>query len=391
VTGLVLTGARLVSADHDLDGAWVEVRGDRISRVGDRRSGPPDGLPRVDVSGLVLVPGLVDVHQHGGGGGSYGSGPGPAARAVAFHRAQGTTTSVASLVSAPLPDLHRQLADLAPLVEDGLLAGVHLEGPWLNPARRGAHAASALLAPRPEDVGALLAAGSGHVRMVTLAPELPGAAAAVGQLTAAGVVVAVGHTDATYAQTREALRLGARAGTHLFNAMRPLHHREPGPVGALLESDAVVELITDGVHLHPAVVTGAAAALGPERTALVTDAVAAAGMPPGRYRLGDREITVADGVVTGPDGEIAGSTGTLAEALRFAVSVAGVPLRTAVTAATATPARLLGLPDVGSVRPGARADLVLLTPELSVAGVLHRGAWVRELPAAGGAEERGDG
>jgi N-acetylglucosamine-6-phosphate deacetylase len=216
--------------------------------------------------------------------------------------------------------------------------------------------------------------------MVTLAPELPGGLAAVARLAEAGVVVALGHTDATYEQTCEALRRGARAGTHLFNAMRPVHHREPGPVVALLESDAVVELIADGVHLHPAVLAASARMLGAERTLLVTDAMAGAGMPDGSYSLGEREVTVAGGVARKADGTIAGSTATLADALRFAVTMAGIPLRAAVAAATSVPAGLFGLDGVGHLRPGARADITLLSADLRPVGVLFGGRWARSLP-----------
>jgi N-acetylglucosamine-6-phosphate deacetylase len=375
--GVVLTGARLVGNEFDGVEGWVEVRGQRIAAVGERT--PPAATASIDIGGLLLMPGLVDVHQHGGGGGSYDGGPAAAMEAVRFHRAHGTTTSMASLVSAPLDVLEEQVRALVPLVEDGTLAGIHLEGPWLNRARAGAHAPAALLRPRPEDVDRLLAAGRGSLRMVTLAPELPGGLDAVEQLTAAGVVVALGHTDADYATTREALRRGARAGTHLFNAMRPVHHREPGPVPALLESRAAVELIADGVHLHAAVLGLAARTAGPARTVLVTDANAAAGMPDGPYRLGERLVTVTGGVARGRGGEIAGGTGTLADAVRFAVAEAGVPLQAAVAAATSTPAALMGLPDVGRLAVGAWADLVLMTPDLRVAGVMHRGAWARAL------------
>ena len=383
MTGSVLlAGGRLVTADEDVPGAWLELRDGRVHAVGQGTPPPHEGTS-VDASGLLILPGLVDVHQHGGGGGSYGHRPTDAAEVVHFHRMHGTTTSMASLVSAPLDVLAGQLGGLAPLVRSGLLAGVHLEGPWLSPQRAGAHAPAALRLPDPADIARLLAAGEGAVRMVTLAPELPGGLEAVDRLTEAGVVVALGHTDATYEQTHEALRRGARAGTHLFNAMRPVHHREPGPVLALLESGAVGELIADGVHLHPAVLAATARALGPDRTMLVTDAMAGAGMPDGSYSLGDRDVTVAGGVARKADGTIAGSTLTLAGALRFAVTVAGVPLQSAVAAATSVPARLFGLDDVGHLRPGARADVTLLSTDLRPAGVLFRGRWARSLPDGG--------
>ena len=378
---LLLTGGRLVTATDDAVNAWVHVHDGRIAAVG---AGPAPELGgsvrRVDVSGLLLLPGLVDIHQHGGGGAGYEGRPEDVAEAVHFHRMHGTTTTVASLVSAPLTDLEQQLGRLAPLVRAGLLAGVHLEGPWLSPARAGAHRRSALALPDRGNVARLLTAGDGAVRMVTIAPELPGAPAAIEQLAAEGVVVALGHTDATYAETRDALRRGARAGTHLFNAMRPVHHREPGPVLALLESDAAVELVADGIHLHPAVLADAARVLGPGRTVLVTDAMAGAGLADGTYHLGGRDVTVTDGVARGAGGEIAGSTVTLLDAVRFAATVAGIPLQAAVAAATSAPARLLGLPAVGHLSPGARADVVLVTPELRPVGVLFGGRWARSLP-----------
>ncbi len=204
-------------------------------------------------------------------------------------------------------------------------------------------------------------------------PELPGALAAVESLVAAGVVVAVGHTDATYDETRAALAAGATAGTHLFNAMPPLHHRDPGPVGALLESSAYVELVADGVHVHPSVIS---LAWRDGRTALVTDAMAAAGAGDGAYRLGALSVEVRGGEARLPSGAIAGSTATLDAALRMAVSAAGVPLPEALAAVTSTPAAMLGLRDVGALVPGAWADLVVLSDGLEVERVMRRGAWI---------------
>ena len=375
---MILGGGSLVTADGVVPG-WVRVTGARIDAIG-HGAAPDDDADLVDVRGLLVMPGLVDVHQHGAGGASYDEGPAAAEEVVLSRRRSGTTSCVASLASAPIEVLEARLSSLAPLVASGLLAGVHLEGPWLNPARAGAHDRTALIDPFPEDVARLLAAGDGAVGMVTLAPELPGGLAAVEQLTGAGVVVAIGHTEATYATTRDALARGATAGTHLYNAMRPVHHREPGPVVALLESGAAIELVGDGVHLHPAVLGGTARLAGPGRVVLVTDAMAAAGMPDGRYRLADREVTVSDGVARGAGGELAGSTITLADAVRFAVAAAGVPLHEAVTAASAAPADLLGLPGVGRLTPGAWADVVLMTPDLQLLGVLFRGEWERPLP-----------
>jgi N-acetylglucosamine-6-phosphate deacetylase len=213
--------------------------------------------------------------------------------------------------------------------------------------------------------------------MVTLAPELPGGLDAVRRLSALGVVAAIGHTDATYDQARAALDAGASVGTHLFNAMRGLHHREPGPVTALLEHpDAYVELIADGVHLHPAVLR-LAATRKPHLAVLVTDAMAAAGAGDGDYRLGDLSVQVRDGTARLADsGTIAGSTLTMAAAVKFAIRFAGLAIEDVVRAATASPAAMLGLTKVGALRPGYRADLVVLDEQLDVLRVLHRGVWV---------------
>jgi N-acetylglucosamine-6-phosphate deacetylase len=258
-----------------------------------------------------------------------------------------------------------------------VLAGIHLEGPWLSPRRAGAHDIELLVEPKPADVDALLEAGRGHVRMVTLAPELPGGLDAIRRLTAAGVVSGIGHTDATYDEARAALDAGASVGTHLFNAMRKLHHREPGPIAALLEHpDAYVELIADGVHVHPAMLRLAARAK-PHLTVLVTDAMAAAAAADGTYTLGRMTVDVREGVARlSEGGAIAGSTLTMAAAVRYAVRVAGLPLDEVIRAATLSPATMLRLDRVGALRPGYRADLVVLDDDLQVRRVLHRGAWV---------------
>jgi N-acetylglucosamine-6-phosphate deacetylase len=227
-------------------------------------------------------------------------------------------------------------------------------------------------------VETLLEAGRGHVRMVTLAPEIPGALEAIGRLVDAGSAAAIGHTDATHEQAVAALDAGASVGTHLFNAMRPLHHREPGPAGALLAAEeARVELVADGVHVHR-VVIGLAAAVAPGRLVLVTDAMAAAAAEDGNYALGGLRVTVRDGVARlDGTGAIAGSTSTLLDCVRYAVLDAGLSLEVAIAAATSTPASLLGLEGVGELRPGGHADLVVLDDDLGLRGVLRRGVWVR--------------
>jgi N-acetylglucosamine-6-phosphate deacetylase len=358
---------------------WVQTRGQRIDECG---AGPPPRQPDVDLPDALVVPGFVEMHAHGGGGGSYADGSGAdILGAAAFHRRHGTTTTLASLLTAPPGDLLTAVGALADSTRAGIVAGIHLEGPWLSPARCGAHDCEQMRNPEPTEIDALLAAGGGAIRMVTLAPERPGSHEAITRFVDAGVVVAVGHTDASYEQTREAIELGATVGTHVFNAMRPLHHREPGPALALLEDPRVtVELIADGVHLHLAVVRAVIEATGANRVALVTDATAAAGLGDGEFRLGAVQVDVVEQVarVRGKS-TIAGSTATMDQLFRTVVGQLG-PSDTALTAAvqmtSTTPARTLGLPRVGVLQAGFDANLVVLDRDLQAIAVMARGDWL---------------
>lgn len=370
---MLLSAQVLHTGDAVHTPGWVEVQDGRVAALG---PGEPPGRP--DRRAPVVAPGFVDVHCHGGGGASFEQATDAAvATALAAHRARGTTSTVASLVTAALPDLVRQVAFLAGWVERGELAGIHVEGPWLASGRRGAHEESLLAPPRPSDVAAVLDAGRGTIRQVTLAPELPDADAAIALLTSRGVTVSVGHTEASYAATRDAVARGVRGATHLFNAMPPLAHRDPGPVLALLDDERVTcELICDGIHVD-ADLCSWLLRTQPGRIALITDAMAAAGRPDGSYRLGGLDVTVTDGVARrSDDGAIAGSTLFLADAVARAAAH-GVPLPDAVAAATAVPARFLGL-DAGTLWPGAAADLVLLDQELALLATLRRGRWVTD-------------
>jgi N-acetylglucosamine-6-phosphate deacetylase len=373
---MLISAGRVVTPARIFAPGWVLVDGGRVLDV---QPGVPTGPVDVDLPAATVVPGYVDAHLHGGGGARFDAGdPEQAATVARTHLAHGTTSLMASLVTGRPSSMARAAHEMAALVGDGLLAGIHLEGPWLSPQHPGAHDPALLAEPTPGAVDALVEAGEGHLRMVTLAPELPGGLDAVRRLSAAGVVVAIGHTDAMYDDARAALDAGASVGTHLFNAMRGLHHREPGPVTALLEHpDAFVELIADGVHLHPAVLR-LAATRKPHLAVLVTDAMAAAGAGDGDYPLGGLTVQVRDGVARlASNGAIAGSTLTMAAAVKFAVQVAGLAIEDVVRAATASPAAMLGLVKVGSLRPGYRADLVVLDEHLDVQRVLHRGVWVR--------------
>ncbi len=376
---VTLTGGRVVTPDGVLERGWVAVRDGVIVAVGD--GAPPDG-PTTDLGDAWLVPGFVDIHCHGGGGEAFTSAdPERVCKAAAAHRRHGTTTMLASLVSRPIPELADQVKALAELVQDGVVHGIHLEGPFLSAARCGAHDPAILCAPDPDSVDQLLKAGRGTVRMVTVAPELEHGVDAVRQLVDNDVLAAIGHTDATEAQIRPAVEAGATVATHLFNGMRPLHHREPGPIGALLDDERVtVELICDLVHLHPTAVRLAARHAGIGRTVLITDAIAAAGVGDGVYDVGGLEVRVVDGVPTLAGGaSLAGSTLTMDAAFRNAVQSCGLTVVEAVTAASTRPAQLLGLGDkTGGIRAGLAADLVVLDAELKPREVMSRGEWVKD-------------
>ncbi|MGC4804040.1 N-acetylglucosamine-6-phosphate deacetylase [Micromonospora sp. DT233] len=348
----------------------VEIDDDRITAVAEYPTAR---------DGHWIVPGFVDMHTHGGGGHTFTTGDVDSARAAAaFHLGHGSTTLLASLVSSPFELMRDATAAFRPLVEEGVLAGVHFEGPYLSSARCGAQNPEFLRDPSTDELAALIELGGGVVRMVTLAPERDGALEAIKLLTAHRVVAAIGHTDATYDQTRAAVAAGASVGTHLFNGMRPVHHREPGPVVALLAAPNVVcELVADGVHLHDGMLTFATSTAGPERTALITDAMAAAGMPDGGYELGGQAVTVAAGVARlAAGGAIAGSTLTMDVALRNAVH-AGIPMTDACRMVATTPARAIGLGDrVGALQVGLRADLVVLDDDLNLVRVMRGGSWV---------------
>jgi N-acetylglucosamine-6-phosphate deacetylase len=372
----ILAGAALVLPSGIVPDGWVEVDGVTIVALG---VGAPPRPADVHLDGGYLSPGFIDIHSHGGGGASVvGADPASVARFAEAHRQHGTTTIVASLVSASFVSLAHDVAALAELTEDGMIAGTHLEGPWIATEYKGAHDPGSLRDPDPAEVDELIRLGRGTIRMVTLAPEYPNGLDAVRRFAGSGAIAAIGHTNATYQQVRAAIDAGATCSTHLFNAMRPVNHREPGPIVALTEDDRVTnELILDGVHVHPAAAAFASrAAAG--RVVFVSDAMSAAAGEDGAYMLGDLPVLVIDGVarlVAG--GAIAGSTLTLDGAVRFAIEQAGFSPADAFAAVTATPARMLGLADRGQLAEGMRADLCHMDSNLRVAGVWASGRSVR--------------
>lgn len=383
---MILSAATVVADGQVLRPGWLQIEAGLVLAVG---TGHPPRPSDHDLGMALVVPGFVDMHVHGGGGSAFTDGADAARQTIAAHRRHGTTTMVASLVSAAPEPLRRQVQALADVVQCGELAGIHLEGPWLAPSRIGAHDPSTVRAPAREEIASLLAAGRGTIKMVTLAPELVGGIDAIHQLVDAGVVVAVGHTNATYAQTQLAINAGATVGTHVFNAMRPIRHREPGPVFALAESEQVtLELINDGIHLHPAVHAHVRRWVGPQRIALVTDAMAAAGMGDGSYHLGALDVTVTSGAaqITGTT-TIAGSTVTMdkvfARAITDRLETDDATLLAAVEETSTTPARALELPPQG-LRPGTTADLIVLDSSTQnerpaqPAAVMVAGRWANE-------------
>ncbi|GIE90428.1 N-acetylglucosamine-6-phosphate deacetylase [Actinoplanes regularis] len=360
ISGRIVTPSGIVTGHLDVDGSTIAAI-------------VPDSAAGDD----VIVPGFVDLHCHGGGGHTFTTGDPEAARGAAgFHLSHGTTTVLASLVSSPFELMRSATLAFRPLVDEGVLAGIHFEGPYLSAVRCGAQNPAYLRDPAPGEITELIRTGEGAVRMMTVAPELDGALEAISILRDAGVLAAIGHTDASYDQTHAGVTAGASVATHLFNGMRPVHHREPGPVVGLLSSTATVELIADNIHLHPGMLAFAARSAGPERSILVTDAMDATGMPDGEYELGGQAVVVTDRVARlTRDSSIAGSTLTMDVALRNAVA-AGLPLQDAVAMSSTTPAWLLGLADRGALSPGLRADLVVLDAELRLKGVVRGGGRV---------------
>jgi len=375
-----LLNARVLTPDVELAGATVVIRDGRIEAVGADLA-PPAGARTFDLTGLTLVPGFIDIHVHGGGGFSLITEDPTEIRSYGrWAVSHGVTGFLVTLVGASLPQMKRWLAAAVAAGEgaegDARPLGVHLEGPFVNPARRGALPAEGLRPPDVAEFEALADAAQGCLKVITLAPELPGAADLTAAARQRGVAVSMGHTDATYEQALEAIEWGARQATHCFNGMRPFHHRDPGCLGAILSSPMLTaELIADGVHVHPGAMALLLAAKGPQRTILVTDGIAAAGLADGAYSLAGEAIQVRDGVASLPDGTLAGSVVTMDQAVRNMVRLGLAPLAEAVRMASSNPAAALGLGQrLGRVAPGFAADLVALDERLEVAMTFVGGA-----------------
>lgn len=392
VPDLVLRGTAVLPAGV-VPAAEIHLRGDRISWSGPAAAAPAaPGAVVLEHDGLIL-PGLVDLHDHGGGGVSFPdcADPDAAMTAVLEHRRHGTTSLVASLVTAAPDTLRASVRMLADLVRAGEIAALHLEGPFISEARRGAQNPEHIAAGDAALVEDLCRLSGGTIATMTVAPEVPGADEVLEALAVGGAVPSLGHTDASAATMDRGIHLALAAlashpsrstlptATHLFNGMRPIHHRDPGPALACLDAAArgemVVEVIGDGVHMAAETVRYVLDIAGPENAVLVTDAMAAAGMPDGAYRLGALDVTVTGGVATLTEGgAIAGGTAHLIDVVRFAVDHAGVDLGRAVHAASAVPARVLGLQqEIGALTAGLRADVLLTDHALHPVRVLRGG------------------
>ena len=391
----------VVTPSAVIDDGVVVVEADVIAWVGRadaaRGSGWPDAPGAQEVP-ATLLPGLVDLHNHGGGGAGFPEActPEHARVAIGEHLRHGTTSLVASLVTATPDTLRQRVGLLTALAEAGELAGIHLEGPFLSTARCGAQDPDLIQTPDADLVHELAETAHGHLVTMTVAPELagvPGDGGVIDALINAGALPSFGHTDASWTQMRTVVadaraRLDGTPGrrspratvTHLFNCMRPLLHRDPGPLPELLAAarrgDLVVELVGDGTHVSPELVRSIFELVGSENVALVSDAMAAAGMPDGAYRLGSLDVTVSGGVARLTEGgAIAGGTAHLLDVVRTTVA-GGVPLVDAVRAASTTPATVLGDSQVGALEAGCRADVVITDSGLRVVQVMRAGTVV---------------
>lgn len=376
MTFLVISGARVVTPDGVLEDGVAVVEGESIRAVEARRGFALLGAERVDATGLTLLPGFLDVHIHGGGGADTMDATPDALRAILrAHSRHGTTglllttiTQSREAISAALRaarDAARQGAAFCP---DGATPlGIHLEGPYICPTRAGAQPKEYVRDYAPDEFAEWLEIADATIKLMTMAPERPGADALLRTARDAGVVVTIGHTDADAAQTEAALDAGATHATHLFNAMPPLHHRKPGPIAPLLaEPRALVEIIADGHHLAPEIVRLVLAAKGAERVALITDAMAAADVGDGAYTLGGHPVTVTDGRATLADGTLAGSVLTMDRAAANVHAWTGASWEAIARMTSGNVADEMGWTTKGRIAPGADADFVLVDDTLTV-------------------------
>lgn len=384
MTTILLHTARALTPTTEIPDVGILIRDGVIEAIGPRQGmSVPAGAQEIVAAQQTAIPGFVDVHIHGAGGHDVMEGSEEAMSAVTRTVVRhGTTSFVATTVTASPDDTCRSVEGIARFIATqhetdeprAEVLGIHYEGPFISPARRGVHPKEWIQLPSAELLEKLLHAASGNARILTIAPELLGAAPCIEAARNAGVVVAMGHTDATYEKARMGMARGVRHAVHVYNAMRPFSHRDSGVIGAVLTSPEVTaELIADGVHVEEAAMRLLLQAKGTGCVILVSDGVSATGMPDGKYQLGKIEVTVSGGVCRNAEGNLAGSTLTLDRALRNIVAL-GVSLPDAVRMLTVNPATLLGIEfKKGALRTGADADIVLLDEGLHVTNVWARG------------------
>jgi N-acetylglucosamine-6-phosphate deacetylase len=381
---ILIHAGRALTPATEINDAGILIRDDVIEAIGPRSAMTlPVGAQEIRATDKTAVPGFVDLHIHGAGGHDVMEGNGNALRSVTRKVSEyGTTSIVATTVTASTDETLRAVEDIAAYIAHqhetdeprAEILGIHFEGPFISKQRRGVHPAEWIQLPSAETLSRFIKAAAGNARILTIAPEVLGAAPCIDAAREAGLVVSIGHTDATYEQARAAMARGAHSATHVYNAMRPFTHRDPGVIGAVLTSaDINAELIADGVHVEEAAMKLLLMAKGAAHVTLVSDGLSATGMPDGKYTLGGFEVTVSGGVCRNAEGVLAGSTLTLDRALRNIVAL-GTSLPDAVRMLTLNPAALLGIEfKKGSLRVGADADILLLDEGLRVANVWARG------------------
>ncbi len=376
----MLRGARLVDAAMDIARGTIDIDGAHIKAIECEGDAPENQYTVIDAQDMIIMPGFIEVHTHGGGGYNLHTTHVDEIRDYArWIPGTGVTSFLIAVVGVPdaipQPQLQVAVEAINTPAAGAEPLGIHLEGPYINVARRGAHPPVWLRMPDESETEVLLALTDGHLRLITMAPELPGAEAMIRRLVDAGVTVSMGHTDATYEQAKEAIAQGVTHVTHCFNAMRPLLHRAPGPLAALAESEWVRgELIADGVHVHPAVMSALVKLLGPERTIVITDALAGAGVPNATFEFAGQAAHVIHGAAHLDDGTITGSVLTMDQALRNILHMTGVSLQKAVGMLTLNPALSAQVSQrKGRLEIGYDADLAIFDQSMNLQATLCRG------------------
>jgi N-acetylglucosamine-6-phosphate deacetylase len=384
MTTTLLHVGTAITPSAEIRNAAILIRDGEIERIGKREEMElPAGAQEIRAEDSTAIPGFIDVHIHGAGGRDVMEGTREALSVVTRKVAQhGTTSIVATTVTASTDDTIRAVEGISKYIPQQLesndlraeILGIHFEGPFLSKERRGVHPTELLQLPSAEVLQRFLHAAAGNARILTIAPELLGAMPCIDAARSLGMVVSMGHTDATYEQARAAIAHGAHHATHAYNAMRPFSHRDPGVIGAVLTSPEVnAELIADGIHVDEIAMKVLLQAKGPEHVVLISDGTPATGMPDGKYKLGGIDVTVVDGVCRDAAGKLAGSTLTLDRALRNIVAL-GIPLANAARMLTLNPATVLGIEfKKGALRTGADADILLLNEALHITQVWARG------------------